>query len=346
MLQITNDLIILEDIYDVLIRLKVDENNTNNYLSQIKKSGRNILMTCPFHKHGHEKKPSCGGTFNSPWFHCFTCGYVANILEIINFVCNQPPQSDFAVKWVKANFTIAYVDDRSLDSITERYKLPNNNIKYVDESELEQYRYIHPYMYQRGLTDELIQKFDVGYDKYFKLKNDDSSTSYIPCITFPVRDKSGGTLFIARRSIQGKIFHYPAEVEKPLYGIYELNKYYPTVINNEFHPIKELVICESIFNALSCWKYGVPALAMLGTGTMEQAMQIDKLNVDTLYLGLDPDIAGDKGTKRLLDRLHRNKIYIFDVPTGKDINDLTKDEFNDLPILTPSEWKNKYIKSY
>ena len=65
-------------------------------------------------------------------------------------------------------------------------------------------------MYERGLTDEVIEEFDIGYDKDTR------------CITFPVRDKSGGTLFVARRSVDTKYFNYPKEAEKPLYGLFEL----------------------------------------------------------------------------------------------------------------------------
>lgn len=65
-------------------------------------------------------------------------------------------------------------------------------------------------MYKRGLTDELIELYDVGYDPKFKLKSDSNPFS---CITFPVRDVNGKTLFIARRAIDFKLYHYPENVE-------------------------------------------------------------------------------------------------------------------------------------
>lgn len=43
-------------------------------------------------------------------------------------------------------------------------------LKICIRKELDRYRYIHPYMYKRGMTDDLIEKFDVGYDPAFKLK--------------------------------------------------------------------------------------------------------------------------------------------------------------------------------
>lgn len=339
MLKISKNLIVVDDLYDILIKLKYDEKNTNHYLNEIKRSGKNILITCPYHKHGNEKKASCGCTYDTPIFHCFTCGAIFNLLELINFVCGYEDKDKFAEKWIEDNCLIARVDDRSLDSVPIRRDNINRKT-YVSESELKKYRYYHDYMYKRGLTDDLIEKFDVGYDAHFRLNDNDNNYNIIPCITFPVRDKDGNTLFIARRSVKGKMFHYPPQSEKPVYGLYELYKYGDFVDGY----VKEIVVCESILNAITCWKYGVPGVALLGTGTKEQYKVLDRLPCETLYLGLDPDIAGDNGTRKILENLTRNNIYIFDIPEHKDINDLTEEEFNNLPILTKEEWKNTFIK--
>ena len=339
MIRITKNLIVLEDLYDILMSLRSDINN-KGYLQNIKRSGKNILITCPFHKGGQEKKPSCGGTVDSPWFHCFTCGSVAHLLTIINHVFGKDDKDTFAENWIRENFNVARVDDRTLDSVPFRRDIKQEK-NYVKESELKTYRKTHEYMYKRGLTDPLIKMFDVGYDPNFKLKMEDGNYgNRIPCITFPVRDKEGNTLFIARRSIEGKMFHYPNQVQKPVYGIYEFYKYGEF---NKYGYVKELVVCESIFNAITCWKYGIPGVALLGTGTKEQYKVLSRLPVENLYLGLDPDRAGDKGTLKLIQNLKRNNVFIFDIPEGKDINDLNYHEFNNLRVYTPSEWKKIFF---
>ena len=38
-------------------------------------------------------------------------------------------------------------------------------VTYVSEEELESYRFYHPYMWERKLTPEVVDKFDIGYDK-------------------------------------------------------------------------------------------------------------------------------------------------------------------------------------
>lgn len=138
-------------------------------------------------------------------------------------------------RWLKNSFLTGFNQERHININLDR-KLVRNDCrnKYVDEKELEQYRFYHPYMYERKMTDEVIDIFDIGYD------------SKTQSITFPVRDKNGNCLFIARRSTIYKLFNYPSDAEKPIYGIYELYKL------KEFP--KEIYICESMIDALTLWR--------------------------------------------------------------------------------------------
>lgn len=49
------------------------------YLRNIKRTGDNIMITCPFHKDGQERRPSCGIRLTPDEYssigtvHCFTC---------------------------------------------------------------------------------------------------------------------------------------------------------------------------------------------------------------------------------------------------------------------------------
>ena len=40
----------------------------------------------------------------------------------------------------------------------------------ISEVSLGAIGYYHDYMFKRGLTEELIEKYDIGYDPKFKLK--------------------------------------------------------------------------------------------------------------------------------------------------------------------------------
>lgn len=314
-----NNTYITANVEDILGLLKTHLSLMGiNLLNQVRPGRDNIQVTCPIHNNGQERKPSCGIRTTEEQgkevgsVHCFTCGYTASLPVFISNCFGHFDGGKYGQKWLLKHFGGSDgVTDRKLDLDLNRGKIGQNlPIQYISEEELESYRYIHPYMYKRGLTDEIIEKYDIGYDK-----NTD-------CITMPIRDENGKTLFFCRRSVQSKFFSYPEGVEKPIYGIYELPK-----------DCKEIVVCESVFNALTCVKYGKPAIAMLGTGNKYQYEQIKKLPVRKIILGFDGDDAGDKAAIRFKNSVKNKIVYQYEIPRGKDINDLTKEEFDNLRIL-------------
>ena len=106
---------------------------------------------------------------------------------------------------------------------------------------------------------------------------------------------------------------------KPLYGLYEIT-----------FPINYLWVVEGPFNMWSLSQWGKKSVAMLGTGTTYQYEQFKDLQVDGFVLALDPDSAGRNGTKKLAEYLQsigKTKLYVYDLPEGKDVNDLSEDEF-------------------
>lgn len=298
--------------------------------AEFKPGPRNIQFNCPIHADGQEKNPSCGiltvdkegvpaGTV-----HCFTCGYTASLEQMISHCFGKDDEGAFGREWLIKNFLTISIENRKdiiLDLQRDNNKITNN---YITEEELDSYRYYHPYMYKRRLTDEIIEKFDVGFDKHFELKDKFGKVkNVLRCLTFPVRDINGNTLFIARRSIDIKFFHYPEGVNKPIYGLYELPK-----------DVKEVIVCEGILDALTCWVYGKPAVALLGLGTEYQYDQLRKLGCRKIITALDPDTAGQRATARLKKALNGSKLVTsYMVPEGKDINDLEKEEFENLQEL-------------
>ena len=133
----------------------------------------------------------------------------------------------------------------------------------------------------------------------------------------------GNTLFIARRSVVTKYFNYPKGVEKPVYGLYELGqqKQFP----------KEVIICESMLDALTCWVYGKPAVALNGLGNELQFKQLRQMPCRKFILATDNDSAGMKARKRIRENVRNKLITEYIIPDGKkDINDLEMLEFKRL----------------
>ena len=270
-----------------------------------------VMVQCPYHKGGQERKPSAGIRKSDGLFHCMACQETHSLTEVIAH-CFGYTDPMVGWRWLQKYFiSVGQEQRKPLDLNLER-NVPKFRAEYVQEDVLDKFRYLHPYMYKRGLNDPIIELFDIGYDRDTE------------CITFPVRDIHGNTLFVARRSVKTKYFNYPSGAEKPLYGIYELSK----------NPSKEVIVCESMLDALVCWVWGRPAVAMNGLGTDLQFKQLSQLNCRKLILATDNDTSGRNARARIKSKVRGKLITEFDYatyPVGKkDMNDLTEDEFRNL----------------
>ena len=336
------EVIIMVDIVEVLNKLEA-----LGLIHQAKRTGNHMMIRCPFHSDGKEQHPSCGVLLTDEvrdgkktaagHFHCFACHTSKRLPDAVDFLLKQKKISQDGVSWLRENipgYDPSLTDNfdyllpaETVEALTNKYAvdyfrmLTKPKQSYVSEEELAKYRFTIPYMYERKLTDAIIDKFDIGYQADWVPPG---RKRPVPCITFPVRDRTGGTLFFCRRSIEGKLFNYPEGVTKPVYGLYELPK-----------GIKSVVIVESCFNALTCWVYGKPAVALLGTGNSYQINQLKQLGVHEFILGFDPDDAGKKATEKLKKALRSvAMIYQFEgIPEGMDINDLSKEEFDALEVV-------------
>ena len=286
-------------------------------INDFKDSGNDIMITCPYHKYGQERKPSAGIRKSDGQFHCFTCGETHSLQEVIShcFGYTNDLAGAKGWEWLLKNFlTISIEERKPIQLDINRHQNFTPEVQYVSETELDSYRYYHEYMWKRKLTPEIVELFDIGYDKETQ------------CITFPIRDITGGTVFVARRSVNTKFFNYPNGAEKPLYGLYELNQL------DKFP--EEVIICESMLDALTCWAYGKYAVALNGLGNELQFKQLRDLNCRKLILATDNDDAGLKARKRIKRNVRNKIITEFDYMTypihAKDINDMSKDEFEKL----------------
>lgn len=288
-------------------------------LNGVRDTPDNVMISCPYHKNGQEKRPSAGIKKTDGTFHCFACGEVHTLTEVISACYGKNDFGLFGENWLKHNFILeTNRDDVSLDMSRSR---PIDTKEYVTEEELDTYRYIHPYWMKRKITDPvLIDLFDLGYDKKTR------------CITFPVRDIKGNCVFVARRSVDTKFFNYPSGVEKPVYGLYEFYKVYGR--NTAFCTVdgcNEVIICESMLDALTCWQYGKVAVALNGLGNELQFKQLNEMPCRKFILATDNDDAGMRARTRIRKNLKGKIVTEYILPNGrKDINELTEDEFDRL----------------
>lgn len=303
--------IIDTNLYDILLKLRADSNN--RYLKNIRKSNDDYAISCPFHKDGQENHPSCfvyARTDNDDvpfgFFKCFTC-HEQGQLYVLVARCLDCSYED-AKQWLIDNFSSTFsIDDLGLTDIILDNK---DEEEYLDESILEKYRYLHPYMFKRGLKEDVVKRFNVGW-------NEETDA-----ITFPVWNEHGKLVGITERSVKSKNFYIPEGLKKPVYLLNEIIK----------ENITEVYVVESQIDALYLWGFGYPAIALFGTGSKRAYDILKKSGIRIYHLCFDGDLAGRHGAIRFIQNMPSNIIIdIIQLPQDKDVNDLTKEEFDNLP---------------
>lgn len=288
------------------------------YFSSIINRPGNVSTNCPFHKDGQERHPSFN-IISDPdsklpygFYRCFTCGEQGPLYKLVAHCLNL--SSDEAKEWLTDNFS-DYLITRQVQ--LEPIVLGKFEWPPLDESILNNYRKYHPYLEDRGIPFEVAKYFNVGYDEETKE------------ITFPVWDEHDKLRMISRRSVESKRFQLGAGTDKPVYLLNYIKK-----LN-----INEVTVCESQIDALTLWSWNIPAIALLGTGSKKQYDILKRSGIRSYHLALDGDDAGWRGITKFIKAMPIDLLIdIVAIPEGKDINDLTYEEFSKLNMIDKFSW--------
>ena len=193
-------------IFNILQDIRLTLNDGR--LKVIKQKGNNVVITCPFHKDGFENRPSCQvydadtSDLERGTFHCFTCGYRAPLVKAVADIYEI--STDKAKQFLIDNYSHTTIEE-TLDLPVISLEKPIVKVNSLTEDILTKYDYYHPYMWQRKLTKDIVDKFRIGYDPETN------------CLTFPVYDEHNQLVLITRRSVETKMFKIEADKEKPIY---------------------------------------------------------------------------------------------------------------------------------
>ena len=194
---VINNRVIDTPIPVILNKLKSETNN--GLLAQIlPENDGNIAITCPIHKNGRESHPSCNvyTKKDNPkveygYVHCFTCGFAIPLAGLVGFCFGK--DIAFGEEWLYERFGVPYSENfLELEEITFDTKKRN---QYLDPSILDRYNYYNDYLFNRGISKDVIDKFKIGYDPLGKM------------VTFPVWDASNNLVMITSRSTTDKTFY-------------------------------------------------------------------------------------------------------------------------------------------
>lgn len=318
----------------------------NNY-TDLTQRGAQYWGCCPFH---NEKTPSFTVDPIKKFYHCFGCGVGGDVVKFImemeklsypDALQELAKRYNIEVVYEKGSFVPEKKDD-DLDQIREVYGRITSTFHYF-LTQTEAGKKALEYIKGRGLTEETISKFKLGYapaDRYWLskfLKEKNYSDAFLEktglfskkypglCIfagrlIFPIFDRRGEAVAFGGRILgDGE----PKYLNSPELAHYHKREtlYAFNFAKNAIHQQKTAILCEGYMDVIAYHQCGVNiAVAPLGTSLTEQQLKILQGFCDTILLSFDSDGAGQNATKRaiLMCRQFNLTTKIIRLEGGKD----------------------------
>ena len=173
------------------------------------------------------------------------------------------------------------------DTSKEIVQLPKEYKPLWNGSDSIVKRHALSYLYKRGITDEDILKYDIGYC---------DSGLYSNRIIIPSYDSNGKlNFFVGRDFYNGKMKYRNSTTSKDIIG-------FDLFINWD----EPIILCEGVFDAMAFKRNAIP---LFGKTVMNKLKKkIIESRVKTIYLGLDGDAIED--TVKLSDEFISNGIDV------------------------------------
>jgi len=324
----------------------------SEYIKLTRRSGNDWWGSCPFHKDNHA---SFHVDNDKKMYHCFSChrgGNVINLmmeLEQTNFVDTVKALAKRAGIEVKYDGGFAppedYKKDDTVDQLIELYERVAVTYRYM-LMETEQGKFALDYIRKRGLTDETLEKFKIGYapDNKFWLKNFLKSKNYsdeflskcglfnknypdvsffIDRLLFPIFNRKGQVI-----AFGGRVLHPRGENDPKYKNSPEMPHYHKKETLFAFNFAKtsikrnnKVILCEGYMDCIAYHQCGLDyAVAPLGTAFTEEQIKMLRGFTDNVYLSFDSDSAGQAATRKsiLNCRAEGLSVKVIRLKGGKD----------------------------
>lgn len=292
------------------------------YIS-LKKKGNTYSACCPFH---HEKTPSFHVSKDKQMYHCFGCGVGGNVYTFIMEYENYSfPE---AVKLL-ADRSGTPLPEKEMSNEQRQRENYRTLLKDMNRTAAAYFHYLllktehgkkaMDYLLGRGLTEETIVKFAMGYSdiyendlyKYLKGKGYTDNQLKDSGLVDIYEGKGGVDKFWNRvmvpiLDINGKVIGFGGRVLGD--GLPKYINTRETVVFDKSHNLfamhlarrskrRGIIICEGYMDVIALHQAGFDnAVASLGTAFTIGQAEIIKRYTDEVYLAYDSDGAGTKAT--------------------------------------------------
>lgn len=330
----------------------------------LRKRGVNRIGLCPFH---NEKTPSFNVNPTRNIFKCFGCGKggdaVTFLMEHESFTYPD------ALRWLARKYNIEIEEvERSPEELAEQQLA--DSLYIVNDFGLQHFQtqlfdtdegksVALSYFKQRGLREETIRTFGLGYAPELRdlllqrAKAAGQSQDLLQkvglCSPDGTRDFFRGRVMFAIHNLSGKVAAFagrtmssdkkiPKYINSPETEIYVKNK----ILYGAFHAKKairkldECILVEGYMDVISLHQAGIEnVVASSGTSLTEGQLQLIKRNTNNLKILYDGDPAGVKAAMRGLDlALEQDmNVKIVLLPEGEDpdsfVQQIGSEDFSD-----------------
>lgn len=322
---------------DVIDQIRSDVNILDivGQYVQLHRSGSNWFGLCPFHT---EKTGSFSVNEPKQFFHCFSCGRGGNVFKFLMEIEDLTfPEAvyrtaelagiELDAKYLPQNTTGAEDTQSETGRLKQLYAQAGQLYHHI----LVNTKLGQPaldYLHERGLSDELIAEFQLGYAPQAELlqaffhekKLDDYQTlrksglfserqgeelaeRFNDRIMFPIRNQTGQIIAFSGRLLtpDKKLPKYLNSPEGILFNkrkvLFNFDKAKKTIRHES-----KVYLFEGFMDVLAAWRAGIKnGVASMGTSLTSEQIYLLEQTASKLYICYDGDLPGRKATKRALE---------------------------------------------
>ncbi|MFA6608407.1 MAG: DNA primase [Candidatus Paceibacterota bacterium] len=324
---------------------------------RLEKSGSQFRARCPFH---NERTPSFYVSPERKSFHCFGCQAHGDIFTFVEKIENIPFYE--ALKILADRAGIQLTDSQKNKEDTRLITLLKDATEHFEQN-LKKSPEAMQYLIERGLSEETIKTFHIGYAKnewrdlfiylasrgyqpeemeqaglMIKAQDENGNLKgwydrFRGRIMFPIRNVSGATVGYSGRILpslvdpsvaQGKYVNTPETV---LYHKSKILFGYDTA-KKKMSEVKNVVVVEGQMDLCMSYQAGIHnTVAVSGTAFTDEHIHLIKRFCDTAILSFDTDTAGQNALKKtaLLCLLGGLDVYVVGDIGMKDPADLIRE---------------------
>lgn len=349
------------------VKAKVDIVEVIGERVSLKKAGRHFKGLCPFHS---EKSPSFIVSPERQSFKCFGCQKGGDVFTFLEEYEGMSFLESLEMLAKRVGVTLESYRPTSQDEKKKRLLTAMDLISEYYHFLLREHesgREARDYLKKRGITNESIQKFKIGWApnswrnevEFLSKKKGYREEELVEIgmlirseggryyerfrgrVMFPLRDHRGVVVGFSGRTLssektEAKYINSPETMiyskGKMLYGLYE---------NREaIRKLDKIILVEGELDVIPSVQAGVkPTVAIKGSAFTEEQARLISRYTKNVYMALDADEAGKEAIKRaviIAEKLEMS-IRVVRISNGKDPGEMA--------TVKPQAWKEAVEKA-